>query len=217
MNRIKAFARRGRAALLALAAIGALSASALALAPQASAGGQAKKITLASLAKQVATLRSQNVALRRSITALAKRTRVTGLARVAGIPGPQGAQGPPGAVGAVGAVGAAGTPGAPGTARAWATINGRTTPPTIRRGEHVASVIRFTPGVYCVLLDAGLDPRDVGALATPHLGGAFNRLFAAATPAGCNVLGQPGGLGVLVNTWDQTDALTDSDFEVLIP
>src|SRR5262245_31069594 len=146
MNRIKTFARRGRAALLALVATGVLSAGALVLAPQASADGQAKKITLASLAKQVATLRSQNAALRRSIRALSRRTSVVGVAGATGAPGPQGATGPQGAAGAAGPAGAPGGPGAPGTARAWATINGATA--TILRGANVASVAQLDPGGY---------------------------------------------------------------------
>jgi Collagen triple helix repeat (20 copies) len=213
MNRIKTFARRARAALLALAAIGALSAGALALAPQASADGQSKKITLASLAKQVGALRSQNAVLRRSISALGKRTRVTSVAGAAGItgaPGAQGAQGPPGAVGAVGPPG---PPGAPGTARAWAMINGQATPPTIRLGVNVASVTRLGTGAYCVILGAGLTV-DVAALVTPHAGSSQHR-FAMSLPGGCGI-GQQGN-GILVATWDQTNAPVDAVFDLLIP
>src|SRR5262245_22124001 len=215
MNRIKTFARRSRAALLALAAVGALSAGALALAPQASADGQAKKVTLASLAKQVATLRSQNAALRRSITALGKRTRVTGVAGATGIPGPQGAQGPPGAAGAAGAPGAPGAQGAPGTARAWALINGgsATESPTIRLGVNVASVTRIGTGQYCVILGAGLTS-DVAALVTPHAGSSQHR-FAMTLPGGCGV-GQQGN-GIFVTTWDQTNAPVDALFSLRIP
>jgi pilus assembly protein FimV len=213
MNPIKTFARRGRATLLALVAVGALSAGTLALAPQASAGGQAKKITLASLAKQVATLRSQNAALRRSITALGKRTRVSGVAGAAGAPGPQGAQGPPGAAGAPGAQGA---PGAAGSARAWATISAgsATTPPIIRRGVNVASVTRVDTGVYCVIPGAGLASAEVAALVTPH-SGSTQRRFALTLPGGCG-LAQPGN-GIQVATWDQANAPADTDFDLLIP
>jgi hypothetical protein len=218
MNRIKTFARRGRAALLTLVAVGALSAGALAMASQASADGQAKKITLASLAKQVATLRSQNAALRRSITAPGKRTRVIGVAGATGARGPQGPPGTTGLQGTVGATGSSGAPGAPGaagTARAWATISpgSATTPPKIARGVNVASVTRLGTGTYCVFLGAGLSV-DVAALVTPHGGSAQHR-FAQSLPGGCG-LSQPGN-GIQVATWDQTNALVDIDFDVLIP
>jgi pilus assembly protein FimV len=215
VSRIKTFARRGRAALLAVVAVGALSAGTLALAPQARASGQAKTITLASLAKQVAGLRSQNAALRRRVAALGKRTRVIGLA---GATGAQGAQGPPGTIGPPGTAGAAGSPGAPGTpgaagtARAWATINGASA--TILRGMNVTRVARAAPGLYCVFLAAGLDPNGVAALVTPH-GAGGDRIFASTFPGLCGTTG-PGG-GVQVSTWNAANASVDASFDLLIP
>jgi hypothetical protein len=217
MNCIRTFARRGRAAILALVAVGALSAGALALAPRASAGAQPKKITLASLAKQVATLRSQNAALRRSITALGTRTRVLGVAGATGPRGPQGSPGTTGLPGPAGAAGAPATPGAPGTARAWATIGrgSATTPPKIGRGVNVASVTRSGAGHYCVFLDAGLNAGQVAALVTPHsLGLQVSKRFAASLPGGC-ITGQRSG--IFVDTWDETNTPVDTDFDLLIP
>jgi hypothetical protein len=147
---------------------------------------------------------------------------VIGVAGATGVRGPQGAQGPQGppgtagATGSPGAHGAPGAPGAPGTARAWATISGdfAATPPTIRRGVNVASVRRSATGVYCVFLGVGLDPQVVAALAMPH-GGTGERKFASTTPGGCTDGGQK--TGVLVSTWDQTNSLVNTNFDVVIP
>jgi collagen type I alpha len=162
----------------------------------------------------VATLRSQKAALRRSITALSKKTSLAGVAGATGARGPQGMTGPQGTAGATGSPGAPGAPGAAGTARAWATIRGTSATATIERGTNVASVTRSGTGVYCVFLGAGLAPVDVAALVTPHRGSAA-RKFASTSPGGCGLSRPPGG--VQVDTWDQTNAPVDTEFDLLIP
>src|SRR4249919_1108509 len=84
--------------------VGAVAlAAAAAVAVPALAGGahgeQAKKPTLASLAKQISSLRSRDATLRRTVTALSKKVPVAG---VSGSIGAAGASGPAGAQGAQG-------------------------------------------------------------------------------------------------------------------
>jgi hypothetical protein len=87
-----------------------------------------KPPTLASLAKQVAALRSQDVTLRRRITTLSRKTSVAGVAGAQGPRGLQGLQGPQGGPGSPGAPGAQGPAGPfPGTLPAGNTIRGEYT------------------------------------------------------------------------------------------
>src|SRR5262245_46004468 len=64
---------------------------------------QAKTPTLAALAKQLKSLRSQDAALRRRVAALSKSVSVAGAPGVAGIPGARGPEGPQGLLGFPGA------------------------------------------------------------------------------------------------------------------
>jgi hypothetical protein len=129
----------------ALAGITVLAAGA-AVAVPALAGGehreQARRPTLASLAKQVASLRSQDATLRRRISALSKRASVAG---------PRGVAGP---VGPVGASGAAGAPGAPGSADAYTRAESDA---RFVRGPTVEALFRVevAPSGSAVLADLG--------------------------------------------------------------
>jgi len=117
-------ARRGWGWWIIPAGVAVLTAGAAVALPALAGDGQrsqAKKPTLASLAKQVAALRSQDATLRRRLEALSKRPSVAGLAGPIGEVGPQGAKGDPGAPGSAGAPGLKGDTGAPGpTASAYA-------------------------------------------------------------------------------------------------
>jgi hypothetical protein len=93
---------------------------------------QAKKPTLAALAKQLKALRAQDAALRRRVTALSKRVSVAGVPGVAGLQGARGPEGPSGPQGLQGLPGAQGIPGPVGAhlvraKRVLATDSGVTT------------------------------------------------------------------------------------------
>jgi hypothetical protein len=135
--------RRPRSPMIAVTAALVVGA---AVAVPALAGGklreQAKKPTLASLAKQLASLRSQDATLRRRITALSKRGSVAGLA---------GAVGPTGPVGPAGTAGAAG---APGSADAYTRAESDA---RFVRGSTVDALFRVevAPSATALLADLG--------------------------------------------------------------
>jgi hypothetical protein len=100
-------------------AVGALLAIGAAAPVPALAGSghreQAKKTSLASLAKQLKALRAQDAMLRRRLSALSRKVSVAGLPGVAGLQGARGPEGPSGPQGLQGSPGAQGLPGLPGS------------------------------------------------------------------------------------------------------
>jgi len=77
---------------------------------------------------------------------------------------PSGPQGPKGDAGAQGAQGVQGIQGVSGTARAYGRIAGDG---TLTRSKNVTGITHPYPGVYCIALEAGIDPSQTGLVATP--------------------------------------------------
>ena len=147
---------RGRHAL-ATATVALIAGAALTTPAVAGTGQrhQSKPLTLAGLAKQLTTLRAQNAALQRRLTALGKKTSVPGLPGARGATGSAGPTGPAGSAGSAGAAGpagAAGAPGAPGQAVAFALVHpdGTLEPAAgLNKNITAANVSHPSTGVYC--------------------------------------------------------------------
>ena len=130
--------RRRRALGVMVGAAVVVIGAATAVPALAATGGQeqGKKPTVASLAKQLNALRSQDAALRRRVAALTKRVSVAGVPGVAGLQGARGPEGPAGLQGLQGAPGLQGIPGPVGAhliraTRVLADGSGETTLVTI--------------------------------------------------------------------------------------
>jgi len=150
----------------------------------------------------------------------------TGAQGPAGPQGPTGAQGPPGIQGAPGAPGPQGVPGAPGpagSARDVAVVNANGT--LVQGGDFpkgVTGVSHTTKrGIYCIGLDAGIDPTDaIASLTSPDAANGVstvpNSTDCAAGQAEVDtfilVQGDTNTPGSPLNT-----VLADGGFTLLVP
>lgn len=131
--------------------------------------------------------------------------------------GPEGPQGPIGAQGPAGPQGpqgAQGPQGPAGTARAYARVT-----PTgnliVQSG--VVSSIRYSPGVYCVVLSNTIAVASTAPVASIVLQGVppfTGTGFIAVLPSGCVISSV---FGVQVNTYDQTGTAADREFTLVVP
>jgi hypothetical protein len=157
------------------------------------------------------------------------RAQLRGSRGARGLTGPQGPRGPQGLTGVQGPQGTQGIAGAPGaqgaagSARAVAGVNANG---TLVQGSDfpkgVTGVSHTTKrGVYCIGLDAGIDPND--AIASPSAPGAANGVFTVPNSTDCAAGQLEVDTFILVegdaNTPGDplTTVLADGGFALLVP
>ena len=80
--------------------------------------------------------------------------------------------------------------------------------------EHnVTRIDDLTNGLYCVLLDPSIDPRDTAPVVTPAAGTGYGALMATVVPAGCITT----RLGIQVQIWNAGGAGVAGGFDLVVP
>jgi hypothetical protein len=113
--------------------------------------------------------------------------------------------------GPTGPAGPTGPQGPPGSARAWALINGGSSPTVDATRSRNVTGVGFGSADYCVFLDPSIDPNRVAAVASTF----FSPAVAGVSAGGC-AIGDQAGIEVIIRNLDGTPDTADS-FYLVVP